>query len=594
MIKDVIKSIHSNDQEQLDAIYFPDKYLIIEAPAGYGKTKTMISKIAYMIASRKLDNPKKILALTFSVNAAYKIKRDVAEKLPEILQAEKISPLHVNTRVLATNYHGFCRRILKLYGYLIDNNLRNIEFLMGIGDDNINELINIGLCRSDAEEMVAFNEAIKVRNSRFIKDNYEGYINKVQQSFLNKNYIPFNAILLLVIKLFKEHPQILSFYNSYFPVVIIDEFQDTNIISWSLIQKLINKDTTAIFMGDSLQRIYGFIGAIDGLIGKAQSKYNASKIEFKKNYRFASNADLLLLDKNIRANAKNPRNPSLEGESRIELTEYKNQNEESNGIVGIVEDYISKDRTSKIAVLVKQRGNNTQKILEAFSLKKIPYFFALYSDDDPEYIDFHHQCLTLYVDLITKLGNKINKNACNRYISFIKDKYRDKLSDINLSLIKLMETFINLVFAEYKFLSTEEKIEFIKDTLESKALKQYLSYVDSQTIISTVHGAKGLEWDYVILPDMEQYSFPGWYGLCGDCPFKGDCIFDWSQIGYNTTIENKYYDELSVFYVAATRAKKEVRFTYSKTGLNSKGGERNNNLSCFLRLQGIVPIKSVV
>lgn len=59
------------DQEQLDAVISPHAQLIVEAPAGYGKTKTMVSKIAFLIATAQVPYPKKILALTFSINAKF-------------------------------------------------------------------------------------------------------------------------------------------------------------------------------------------------------------------------------------------------------------------------------------------------------------------------------------------------------------------------------------------------------------------------------------------------------------------------------------------------------------------------------------------
>lgn len=59
---------------------------MVEAPAGYGKTHTMVSRIAYLIAIGKLPVPKRLLALTFSVNAAYKIKKDVSKNIPELLK----------------------------------------------------------------------------------------------------------------------------------------------------------------------------------------------------------------------------------------------------------------------------------------------------------------------------------------------------------------------------------------------------------------------------------------------------------------------------------------------------------------------------
>ena len=51
------------DSEQLDAVFKSNPFLLIEAPAGYGKTRTMVSKIAYLIATKQIRHPKRILAL---------------------------------------------------------------------------------------------------------------------------------------------------------------------------------------------------------------------------------------------------------------------------------------------------------------------------------------------------------------------------------------------------------------------------------------------------------------------------------------------------------------------------------------------------
>ena len=85
-IDDVIRQRHFDDEEQLEIIFSNESRLIVNAPAGYGKTKTLESKIAYLIAKDTILYPKKILALTFSVNAAYKIKIDISRQLPDIYQ----------------------------------------------------------------------------------------------------------------------------------------------------------------------------------------------------------------------------------------------------------------------------------------------------------------------------------------------------------------------------------------------------------------------------------------------------------------------------------------------------------------------------
>lgn len=136
-IKEKITTQHEGDERQLEIIFSDIPRLIVEAPAGYGKTTTMISRIAYLFASGRIPNPKQILGLTFSVNAALKVKREVAEKLPFLLGAQN-SPVAVGEKIAVTNYHGFCKGILKKYGYLIADALRkDINLFRTVGDSEI-------------------------------------------------------------------------------------------------------------------------------------------------------------------------------------------------------------------------------------------------------------------------------------------------------------------------------------------------------------------------------------------------------------------------------------------------------------------------
>jgi DNA helicase-2/ATP-dependent DNA helicase PcrA len=113
-----------------------------------------------------------------------------------------------------------------------------------------------------------------------------------------------------------------------------------------------------------------------------------------------------------------------------------------------------------------------------------------------------------------------------------------------------------------------------------------MEYVKENIIISTIHGAKGLEWDYVFMPDMEQYSMPSWNGLCKDCNYKRNC-----DLIVDERNETKFIEQLSVFYVGVTRAKRQVFFSASKTRLKANGSIESVNLSCLLKLSGIVLIE---
>ena len=112
-----------------------------------------------------------------------------------------------------------------------------------------------------------------------------------------------------------------------------------------------------------------------------------------------------------------------------------------------------------------------------------------------------------------------------------------------------------------------------------------MEYVDSPIILSTVHGAKGLEWDYVFIIDLEIWAMPGSY-ICKDCGNKFDnrtpakCRFPDVS---NSDFKEKILDELSVFYVAMTRAKKQVYVSASQKRVNGKSGK----YSCFATLPGV-------
>lgn len=92
---------------------------------------------------------------------------------------------------------------------------------------------------------------------------------------------------------------------------------------------------------------------------------------------------------------------------------------------------------------------------------------------------------------------------------------------------------------------------------------------------------------YMQRSSLEKDSFPNWYGLCGRCKNGNDCNFVMTK-----DIEKSFFEELSVFYVAVTRAKKQVFFTASHKQLTNRG-IFEKNYSCFMKLPGIEYIQTV-
>ena len=392
-IKERINEIHNNDQAQIEIVFDNANKIIVEAPAGCGKTKTMISKIAYLLATNNIESTKKILALTFSVNASYKIKKDVSEQLPSIINCDKSEAYKQTDKIVVSNYHGFCRKILSRYGYCIIREKINFNNITAIQVNN-KRLEEYGLDEEKIQFINDFETRIKNNDYEYIKDNYLTYNEYVKRYLLVNQKITYNAIILLAYELLVKKYKIKSFYQKLFPIVFIDEFQDTNCISWMLIKEIIGENTKAVLMGDSLQRIYGFIGAVPNLMEIAEREFNMRSFKLTTNYRFKDNRDMLLLDRNIRLNALEKNNPNIEEVSNPNIIITDSQDEEAEWICNKVEEV---SQESKIAILTRMgvRDFNVQKIKEKLDEKNIQYFFALFTDEAPEYTKFHDICLNI-------------------------------------------------------------------------------------------------------------------------------------------------------------------------------------------------------
>ena len=114
-----------------------------------------------------------------------------------------------------------------------------------------------------------------------------------------------------------------------------------------------------------------------------------------------------------------------------------------------------------------------------------------------------------------------------------------------------------------------------------------MEYVDSRVILSTVHGAKGLEWDYVIVCDVEQWAFTF---ICRDCPSKSTQGSARCRLPQNipTQMVEPLLDDLCVFYVALTRAKKQVFISASGERYNARGRQfTGGKICCFALVNGV-------
>lgn len=596
-IKQRIREQHESDTKQLDVIFADENRIIVEAPAGFGKTKTMISRLAYLLASGQIPNPKKILGLTFSVNAALKVKREVAEKLPEFLKTTN-NPVSVSERITVTNYHGFCKSILKKYGYLITIALRKDINLFKAVDDKPNYNNQLTLPNSiqltNLEKQILINMSASISNAAVPNiQEIEAYNSVIKDKLLPLDYITHNAIILLVLELFNKKIEVIKFYQNYYPLLIVDEFQDTNCIAWELLKMLITEKTKLLFLGDPLQRIYGFIGALPNIMQTAQIEYNMRAVMLDRNYRFRNNIEMLKLDGNIRQNALNQFNSIFTDEqtANVPYIYGYTQESEAESITLKVKTLIENNANCKIAILSRSRNRNVEITEMELAQNNIPYFFGLFSEEDQQYIDFHIKCQDIF---IRKFGAKknVNRKALESFAEQIGSSYENP-DVIVRSLVQLLNAQIKKVAIDYNDLSADDKYLLLLDIFENRQLKQAMEYVDAQVILATVHGAKGLEWDYVLLVDMEKWVFPSF--LCFGCDSKNTSTRLCSLPETMTTeFREQVLDELSVFYVGVTRARRQVYIASSGTRYNAQGRNFPSSCSCMLAIKGISLVQETI
>lgn len=558
-----IKLEHINDEEQYEVLVSESNRLMVEAPAGYGKTKTMINKIKYLILNNKLPKYKKILCLTFSVNSTNKIIKDINESI-------KDKNYKSTSFTKIGNYHSLAMSLIAKYGYLIDTNLNRFSELQIIPeiDRNINTLNDNerGFLKKFTEEI---NDAFEPSN--FYEDRIIKYNNIIKSHFLSNGFITYNAFITLTIELLCEFQEVQKFYQTLFPIIFIDEFQDTNILSLNLIKLLINDSTKLYLFGDSMQKIYGFLGAIPNLIDIMNEDYDMDYKLLKTNYRFKDNPTLLLLDYNLRANISNISNPIIEHDCNISFYLSTDQLSEAEKIKNILSQF-QENSIDDIAILFRGRSKNTSVILEHLQDGDIPVYNGLFNQDDYDYQLYHNVVLTIFNNFIdNKRNNSFTKNDIPNFLELVNNNLPNPIDMID-SYNELLEAFLKSVCSELNY---HYRNETIRNVLLNKELKNYIKSINQKVIVTTIHSAKGLEWDYVILPDLEDGIFPNMHYL---------------RNSDGLIIEDKYVDELCTFYVGVTRARKNIVFSGSQRQYGRGNGQNRlfpTKRSDFLNRPGI-------
>ena len=380
----------------------------------------MVSKIARELCSGSIPSNKNVLAMTFSVNAAIRIKNSVKELLPEITE----NPKSLLRRIDVANYHNFAMRLLFKYGYLLSDELCCLSDFKILDDNSAKKL----LPEAERDVFSKFQEHLVNVDYGSLRANFDTYWMILKNELFSQKIITYNGILVAAIKLL-QLDSFSKFYCNYYRMVIIDEFQDTTFLGYMLVDCLIS-DNKAIFLGDDVQQIYGFLGAIDNALGRVSIKYNAKQISFKNNYRFKNNARMKATDLFVRWYAENY-SPSPNN-AAILVKELQTDGQEVEFISQGINKILAIDSSVAILVRAGWQGNIIVNELED---KNIHFFNALYLEQDLEVTNFYNIAIEEYHKSV---AGKAAPSALNRCLSAVKARESEVYTDPSRKFIFIL------------------------------------------------------------------------------------------------------------------------------------------------------------
>ncbi|OQY18110.1 MAG: ATP-dependent DNA helicase Rep [Desulfobacteraceae bacterium 4572_35.1] len=278
------------NEPQRQAVLHTEGALLVLAGAGSGKTRVITSRIAYLLQRVSAEN---IIALTFTNKAA----REMRDRVIEQVGRSKSKGLIVST------FHSLGVRILRReierLGYKSNFSIYSASDQLRLVRDLVHGEMVEG-ATADAERVLWLISQAK--NSLVSADNfqprgYDGYellvahvYPRYQRQLKACNAIDFDDILQLTIRLFDECPAVLEHYRRQFRYIMVDEYQDTNVVQARLLKELSSHHHNLCVVGDDDQSIYGWRGADPSNILDFDKEFPAVKvIKLEQNYRSTGN-----------------------------------------------------------------------------------------------------------------------------------------------------------------------------------------------------------------------------------------------------------------------------------------------------------------
>ncbi|MGX7023704.1 DNA helicase PcrA [Vagococcus hydrophili] len=370
--------IQGLNQKQKEAVMNINGPLLIMAGAGSGKTRVLTHRIAYIIHEKDI-NPWNILAITFTNKAA----REMKERVVGILGSS-------GEDVWVSTFHSMCVRMLRRDVDAIGYN-RNFTILDSSDQLTLMKRIlkeeNIDPKKYDPRSMIGAisNAKNELLTPELYAERYTGFFEKVvgtcykryQKELRQNQSMDFDDLIMLTIRLLKENPEILKFYQNKFQYIHVDEYQDTNHAQYTLVNMLAERFKNLCVVGDADQSIYGWRGAdMQNILDFEKDYPDATTILLEQNYRSSKNilqAANSVIDKNDNRKKKALWTDNDEGE-KIIYFRGETERDETQFIVSNVQKFINEQGKKYGDFCVLYRTNAMSRVVEETFLKSnIPY-----------------------------------------------------------------------------------------------------------------------------------------------------------------------------------------------------------------------------
>ncbi len=365
------------NEKQKEAVLHLDGPLLIVAGAGSGKTKVLISRIAHIIEKQKAY-PNQILAVTFTNKAA----KEMQHRISKILKKSAIGLPWLGT------FHSVCAKLLRKHARAVN---LNSNFTIIDQDDQIKLIKNISKAENIDTKKISpryilaiidqwknkgwYPEDVILKKKEVLEKAFLGIYKIYQSKLLDLNACDFSDLILHSVKVFEKNPDITEMYSKNFKYILVDEYQDTNLIQSKWLNYLAKYNLNICCVGDDDQSIYSWRGAeIKNFLEFDKIYENTKIVRLERNYRSTQNI-LSVASKIISNNeARLGKNLYTEGEDGdlVYLNSFRNGKDEAIGVSDEIEKLKKKYSLNDVSILVRAIFQ-TREFEERFLKIGIPY-----------------------------------------------------------------------------------------------------------------------------------------------------------------------------------------------------------------------------